>query len=124
MSEEIMEKMKIANKERLEKGIALEMIEKIQAHLIYFISKTYGAYISEYFNGFTAVGILNTPTDHIIKGVNTIWFYLVGFNKDGTDIEVKHNNAMRLDEAEVIYKAFGNCIKKYKKLKRKKRLKK
>lgn len=112
------EKIKKWIEEQLEDGITLEMIKKITDRLYYFISKTYHYSITRYYNGFFGIGKLKTPTNHIIKGINTIWFYSIGFNKKGTDIQIVFNHKMTLEEAEAIYATFGNCIKKYKKLKK------
>ncbi|KKL59106.1 hypothetical protein LCGC14_2218620, partial [marine sediment metagenome] len=107
------------NKKQLEKGITLKMTKEIKKHLNDFISKTHDRYIARYLNGFLGIGILNTPTDHIIKGVNTILFFQIGYNEEGTDIIVISKDMMTLEEAEDTYRIFGECIKKYKKLNRK-----
>lgn len=104
-----------ANAMVIVKDITKEMSEKIESHKDYFYSRTTDGHIIYYFNGFVGVGIFEEPqTHHLSKGVNVIWMYGVGFNKDWSDIVEDINVELSLDEAEDYHRTLGICIEKFK----------
>lgn len=102
------------SKEALKKGITLKSIKKIEEYLDLFYSKTNDGCITRYYNGFVAVGILETPTDHRTKGVNPIFIFGCGYGDRWGDIEIRVNISLTLRETEDLVEVLNGCIEKFK----------
>jgi len=101
------------------------MKDRIENCMEFFYEKTLDGHIIKYLNGFTGVGILEEPDDHITKAANTIWIYGCGFSKNGKRIVENTNILLTEDEAKDLKKCISIALSKhdkyYKKLTRKER---
>lgn len=104
-------------------NISEERIERIVDELEWFQNKVIDSHSIRYLNGFTSVGILEIPEDHITPSANTIWIYGIGSNTDDSEIEVNQNIYLTEEEAEDLYRSLKIVLKLhkkyYKKLKKK-----
>jgi len=96
--------------------ITKQMKKDILEHKEYFDSRILDSSGVNYLNGFTAVGILNTPRKHLYD-FNVILIYAVGYNGRGTKIVDNCDMEMTLDEAKDLMRCLNVVICRYEKIK-------
>lgn len=65
-------------------------------------------------NGFISVGILREPNDHVLKEINTFWYYAVSFDGENEDVSIVSED-MDLQEAICLYECLDKCVNFFKK---------
>jgi len=75
--------------------------EKIKELKKWFVDRTIkGRDIITYNNGFTGIGILKKPQDHITKKINKVFILDVGLNYNGTSIRKNISAEMTISEVK------------------------
>ena len=91
-----------------------EILKEVNKHKDYFLSQVKENHHITYLNGFVGAGALIKPRDHFTIGINTIFLYGCGFNKDGSEIEKHIKLFGTVEEMEDVIEVLQVCIERYK----------
>jgi hypothetical protein len=102
-----------ANKESCMQKITESMKQRIKSCKKYFRKRVNAAHIINYLNGFIAVGVFIESQDHgNSKGVNDIWIYSCGHNRNHCRIIENTNVEMTIEEAEDLLKCLSIVLER------------
>lgn len=90
-----------------------EILTEVKKHEDHFLSQVKEHHIITHLNGFVAVGVLIKPRDHLTPGVNPIWLYSCGSNKDGSKIIKIISATSTVEEAEDTIEVLKVCLERF-----------